>query len=143
MLIPNAKMQAFKFAMIFANLRKGGGGRANMNAFVACMDEVWEKRPMHVVVNARLIMELGSAKTMLVLLKHFSNPALDHANNYWGNLAAIDARSVFFEKCLGRVALSPFIATCDIPLRVLGEQGSVARILGRNGDKAGEEEAPL
>lgn len=101
--------RAFKYAMLLGNLRKGGGGRGNMNGFVACMDVVWEKNPMHVVVNVANIMELVSAKMMLVshplsklpklllnfaflpqvLLKHFSNPSPQHRNNYWGNLQAI------------------------------------------------------
>lgn len=60
------RCKAFKYAMMFGNLRKGGGGRANMKAFVTCMDVVWEKNPMHIVANVRIIMELCSAKMMLV-----------------------------------------------------------------------------
>lgn len=58
--------RAFKYAMLLGNLRKGGGGRGNTNGFVACMDVVWEKNPMHVVANVANIMELTSAKMMLV-----------------------------------------------------------------------------
>lgn len=106
---------AFKYAMLFGNLRKGGGGKCNMNAFVACMDVIWATDPMHIVANVENIMDVSpsshlslllpktfltkmcktqdvSCKMMLVLLKHFSNPDPKHLNNYWGNLAAIAAR---------------------------------------------------
>lgn len=81
---------AFKLAMMFGNLRPGGGGRPNMGAFVACMEHVWAQNPAHLTANIENIMEDVSCKMALVLLKHLSNlddPA--SPNNYWGNLDLI------------------------------------------------------
>ena len=85
---------AFQLAMMFGNLRPGGGGRPNMNAFVACMEHVWTQNPAHVTENVECIMQDVSCKMMLVLLKHFSNLGDNSSspNNYWGNLALIQAK---------------------------------------------------
>jgi hypothetical protein len=85
---------AFQLAMMFGNLRPGGGGRPNMNAFVACMEHVWLQNPAHITRNIECIMEDVSCKMMLVLLKHFSNLGDNSSspNNYWGNLALIQAK---------------------------------------------------
>jgi hypothetical protein len=85
---------AFRFAMMFGNLRKGGGGRTNMNAFFACMEVVWAKNPRHLVANVKGIMDHVSCKAALTLLKHLSNHADQSSpNNYWGNLQRIEDRA--------------------------------------------------
>lgn len=109
------RRKAFCMAMMFGNLRKGGGGRADMPTFMACMDVIWRNNPQHIVSNIRFIMEVRdfssasiccivcvlicgcyeqhvSCKMALVMLKHFSNPSEDHPNNYWGNLDLIEKR---------------------------------------------------
>ena len=84
---------AFKLAMMFGNLRKGGGGRPSMNGFVACMEHVWTKHPAHIIANVENIMDDVSCKMMLVLLKHLSNlHDPENSNNYWGNLDLIEKK---------------------------------------------------
>lgn len=78
--------RAFRYAMRFGNLRDGSCGTADMQSWMACMEVVWEKNPLHLIANIRCIMEDVSCKWALTLLKHFSNPDESHGNNYWGNL---------------------------------------------------------
>jgi hypothetical protein len=52
------RRKAFCMAMMFGNLRQGGGGRADMPTFMACMDVIWEKNPQHIISNIRAIMQV-------------------------------------------------------------------------------------
>ena len=83
--------KAFLHAMMIGNLREGGGGRADMKTFMACMEVIWDKKPHLIIANIKFIMMDVSCKMGLILLKHFSNlDDEENTNNYWGNLAAIE-----------------------------------------------------
>jgi hypothetical protein len=64
------RRKAFCMAMMFGNLRKGGGGRADMPTFMACMDVIWRNNPQHIVSNIRFIMEVCDILQCFYLL-HF------------------------------------------------------------------------
>lgn len=92
-------IRAFRHAMMLGNLRKGMGGYANMDAWVACMEVVWKLSPLLLIRNIEHIMQDTSYKWGLTLLKHFSNnyclSDLDqNRNNYWGNLAHANRHTI-------------------------------------------------
>lgn len=86
--------QAFQYAMMLGDLRKGGAGIANMNMWFLCMEKIWEWSPATIIAHIGDIMDMTSCKWGLTLLKHLSNPEADNSNNYWGNLALADAHTV-------------------------------------------------
>lgn len=92
-------VRAFRHAMMLGNLRHGLGGYANMDAWMACMEIVWEKDPHLLIRNIEHIMQDTSYKWGLTLLKHFSNnygpdDRIQNRNNYWGNLAHANQHTI-------------------------------------------------
>lgn len=52
------RSRAFRYGMMLGNLRHGGGGKADMKSFVACMEVIWELNPKHVTANIKCIMQV-------------------------------------------------------------------------------------
>lgn len=65
--------RASLICMAFQNLRKGGGGLTNKDAFFACLDVLWRRDPMFIVRNVEVMAENGSYNLVNEILLHVSN----------------------------------------------------------------------